>query len=429
MILKKVEITNCIIFLAGFFSFASGFYLKFGSLNLRFYDIFFIPLIIFSLFSIKQIYFTRKELNGIIWVLVLFLWLTLNGAINVLNANPIYSLFIKKYFINKILWILFYVYIYLRFKERLIYFFFLGLSFGLVFNAIMVIGEFITIFHGSIPKYQALNSIGIFVDEKKGMIINQNMIRPTGLTLDPNYAGGYGGIGIIYGEYLKIKKKWNANLIFAFQLIITISIVIIFSRTGLFSLILVYLFTCFLYIFYHKQKQYKPVATNLFIFLIAGIIFSLLYIYNIDNNYFELLYNRLNAKDSSASTRIDYLLAYISTSNVKEALFGVGTNLSGFWLGKSYSFSNGFTEIWSPESNFITFYIEQGIIFILFLIASIWIYIKKLLRIEYFLALILLYINLIGLSYNFLGDRIYYFITTILILYSYKKNNHEDSID
>jgi len=426
MILKKHKLVDLIIFLAGFFSFASGFYFKVGAFHVRLYDLFFYLLIFSSALATEIPFIKKKEIKGLLWILTLFLWLFINGAFNVLNVNSDYSDFFIKYFINKIFWIPFYAFLYFYYRERLIYYFFLGLCMGLTFNALMVIGEFVSIFHGLVPQYKFLNIIGLFVDPKKGMIINQDMIRPSGMTLDPNYTGGYGGIGIILWEYFKFKDNWNSKLVFLMQTIIIISVALIFSRTGLFSFILTYLISLYLYIFYGKKKKYKPLATNVFWVLLIGASVLLIYLNTSDPSYFNILFNRLNAKDSSAGTRIDYLNIFFQKANLKDELFGVGTSQSGFWLGKTGDFSNSFVEIWSPESNIITYVIEEGLVFVFLFLFSIWVYVKKLIKIEYFFGLLLIYINLIGFSYNFLGDRLYYFITVILVLYTYKTYYGED---
>jgi len=94
--------------------------------------------------------------------------------------------------------------------------------------------------------------------------------------------------------------------------------------------------------------------------MVIGVILFGIYIYSFDETTYQLLFDRLMMNDSSAGTRTIYLETYINDASITQLLFGVGTSASGFFLGGE-GFFYGASVVWAPESNFITFFIEQGI--------------------------------------------------------------------
>lgn len=403
----------------GFSSVANGFMFHIGSFNLRICDlVFWILPIYWLVFKVKvRNYYDKSILIGIAFVAILFLWLTFSGFLRLGEYNELYQDFFIKYYANKLIWIPLYMMIFMAYGgERFFYNVLLGISFCLVVNSMFVLYEYNSVLNGQIPSYSFLEMIGLYIDTKKEDVFNQNMIRPTGLMLDPNYTGSYAGIGLIFFDFLYKKTKKIKFIICQFLSII--SIFIVFSRTGLFSLFICFIISLLLYIFAPSKYHCRILSPSMLFLLGIGTIFAGVYIYSFDENTYQFLLDRLIMNDSSAGTRLLYLDVYIEEASISQILFGVGTSGSGLALG-SEGFFYGAEKVWSPESNIITFFIEQGVFFVLLyfiLCCVLWI---KLLRKNYYYALIFFYINFIGVSYNFLGDRVYYSLLVFFVMYSY----------
>ena len=161
--------------------------------------------------------------------------------------------------------------------ERFFYNVLLGISFCLVVNSMFVLYEYNSVLNGQIPSYSFLEMIGLYIDTKKEDVFNQNMIRPTGLMLDPNYTGGYAGIGLIFFDFLYRKTKKIKFIICQFLSII--SIFIVFSRTGIFSLFVCFIISLLLYIFAPSKYHCRILSPSMFFLLGIGTIFAGVYIY------------------------------------------------------------------------------------------------------------------------------------------------------
>lgn len=412
---RRIDDYLCV--LLGFSSVANGFMFRLGAYNLRICDvIFWILLLHFLLIERKKrSFYDTKIIKGIIIVFSLFLWLTISGFFSYADYNDVYQDYFVKYYINKVLWILLYAILYMAYGgKRFLFNLILGMSICVTINSLFVLYEYNSIMHGYLPDYSYLEKIGIYMDSKKDEVINQNMIRPTGLMLDPNYTGGYAGIGVIFFDYLYRQTKSKAYLLF--QIVAVIPMFIVFSRTGLFSLFLSFLFSLFLCLFCNRNRKYKLLSPLIFFLLIVSTVLLGLYIFSFDEAYYESLVDRLTMSDSSVGTRTLYLEYYLQDISMAHLLFGGGTSSAGFMLGRGF---NGIDYVWSPESNVIAFFIEQGFVFLFFYIVLCIYILKRLTVLNYNYALLFLYINSIGISYNFLGDRAFYLLFVSLILWSY----------
>lgn len=417
-----------LFFFCGFFSVANGFFFQVGSFNLRLYDLFFLLLPVYWFFIKEQqkLHFSRKIYIGFSLIFCVFLYFTFSGFFRYGWFNEVYQDFFVKYYINKILWIIIYAIIYMMYGNNLLFYFLCGLSTCIILNSLFVFYEYAVIANGYIPDYSFLESFGLYVESKKNDVINQNMIRPTGLMLDPNYTGGYSGIALIFLDYLRTKsQKW---LFYIFQFLCVIIVLLVFSRTGLFSLLLCFFLSLILYSIY-KKKYTQVHILSLAVFFLGGllVVFYLMYLYTIDESVFEMLVDRLLMNDSSAGTRTLYLETYCNEVDIVNLLFGCGTGASGMILGNIYG-GAGSNEVWSPESNIITFFIEQGLVFICFYFFLTLRISVLLFKKHFYYFLIFMYVNLIGISYNFLGDRIFFFLYVVFCMFSfanregYKKN-------
>lgn len=391
----------------------NGFMFHVGQFNLRVSDVMFFILVA-SLLCICSYYHYRYDhriKTGLGLVFFIFIWLILSGVFNYTSFSAVFQEHFIKYVINKIIWIPVYAVLFMAFGGcNFLKGVLLGISFCSLINVVLIIYEFKSIQNGMLPNYDFIHSVGLYMAEKKNMVINQDMIRPTGLMLDPNYTGGYTGIGLIFFDYLYNNTKKHIYL-FA-SLLCIIPMFILFSRTGLFSLFICFIISVFLKIIYPNRKYRILSKWSIALIIIMGFI-ALSYILSLDDDVYQKMLNRLLMKDSSAGVRMGYLEYYFNRVSILQFLFGVGNAgnfLSGFW---------GSSGVWAPESSVLSMFIEQGILFmIIYIIIVVRIFIR-LLRRNYYYALILAYINLIGLSYNFLGDRVYYFLTCCFILYAY----------
>jgi len=391
----------------------NGFMFTVGGLNLRISDIPFYILIIYWIFfkSRIRLFYSREILRGLGIVFCIFTWIAVSGFLNLSMYSDIYQEYFVKYLINKVLWIPIYAVIYMIYGGKD---FFVGVFWGIsicaLINSGMVLYEYYTIQNGYLPEYEFFKSLGVVMDEKKSMVINQNMIRPTGLMLDPNYTGAYCGIGIIFFDSLYRSSKKKRYLFFS--ILCVVPMLILFSRTGIFSFIMCYIISVFFYL--KNNKRYNLISQKVILIAICAGICIFTYILSLDYGMFERLTDRFLMKDSSASTRTDYIWYYFSLVNPIQLLFGVGN--AGNFLTDFYGYQN---IVWAPESSVITLFIEEGLIFnILFY----WVVVKtffKLIKTNYYYAFIFAYINFIGLSYNFLGDRVYLCLSVLFILYTY----------
>jgi len=405
---------NYSFILTGFLSLFTAFYFKIGSFNIRICDVFFYGLIFLVIWKLakNKTYINLKTivLSSIFILAVLYIFF--NTLKTNVNANQLYASFSTKFFINRYLWIILYILIYLTFKEQFLEKFLEGLAIACALNVVFIIFEFIVIvlFFKS-ANYDFLNNIGIFVEPRKYIVFNQGLIRPTGFTIDPNYAASYAGIALLHYSNKKVLSLKNWLLI--------ASILILFSRSAIFSLIITYLITI---IFNKKNNPNEFNFSNLKILIFSGLsIFALVLFLFPD--FIIGITERLTVKDRSAATRFSYINLYIENTGIIDILFGKGSSSSGYFLN-NFS-SNSFTKkIWSPESNYITIFIEQGLIFTTIFFLIIFFILKKLANINIKYFAIFIYINLMGISYNFLGDRIYpiLFISFSLYAYSYIHN-------
>ena len=114
------------------------------------------------------------------------------------------------------------------------------------------------------------------------------------------------------------------------------------------------------------------------------------------------------------------MYSYFNQADLMSLVFGTGTSSAGLILSNILGLNVG--QVWSPESNYITFAIEQGLFFLIVFFLYLAVVFFRLLRREQIYAYIFLYINLIGLSYNFLGDSIYLFLLVCFTMYAYDNN-------
>jgi len=395
-----------IIFLTGFFSIFNAFYFSFGGLNLRVFDLFFILLFFLSLAVL--IYRPKVERNPHVFIVFgIYIVLTL-GLLSIGDTNQVYIDNAIKGFIHKINWILFYLLIYLVFKDKSIEIFLKGLYFSILMNTLVVIYEFYLINQGIQPGYEFLEKIGLFISEKKMDYFQQNILRPTGVTLDPNYAASYAGIAFLYG-YRKRQLLYKISNVFIF-----LSIFLLLSRTAIFSLLLLILIGFFLYFLYLNRTMFFK-RVHLFL----GVLIVLLSGFIVFSTYpdeTETLVNRFTMQESSALTRWVYIKGFFANMDIQQILFGTGTYSAGYYLSEWSRLSS--ESVGAPESNYIVFLVENGVIFLMLFVFMIVFVTRKLLRKHIKYAYIFMYINIIGIGYNFLGDRIYMYLLITLILYA-----------
>lgn len=409
-----------VLFLLGFLSIWNAFYLSFGGVNLRFYDIMFFVAPMWGVIDLKvnpPLKFSKRINSGCIIVALLFLYFTISGFIHMSNYTPEYSDFFIKYYIHKVIWIVFYLILYLQYGRDVLKYFFLGLFCICVFHVSLVLFEYANIiFSGKIVDFSFFNKIFIQVEAKKYDVYNQGFIRPTGLTMDPNYATGYAGIAFLYTELLKSKQSKYKVWLSVFQYLCLFMTAILFSRTGLFSLMIVIVISALFHIFI-SRKKYKTITPAICVLVVVLICVAISYIGLFNEVLYEQIIQRLSMKDGSSNMRQDYIFTYLNESDTLNVLFGNGTSSAGMVLTQLLGMNSGL--VWHPESSYISLLIEQGVVFLILFFLFLVRLFFKLLKKNQIYAYILLYINVIGLSYNFLGDRIYMFLLVTLTLYAF----------
>jgi len=405
----KFSMNNTIFFLAGFFSIVSAFYLSLFGLNIRIYETGFYLLFLLTIITL----FTKANIRknyGFSLVAIIVIYYFIN-ILQLNNTNDIYEIFGYKYFINKMFFLIVYAIAFVLFREKLLVLFMLGLVYISFLNSALIWTEYLSLLNGTFVSYDFLPSI-VSVDIKKEGIINQGLIRPSGLTVDPNYAAAYLGLSVVFLEKYKVLK--NNFFIFLLQIFFLSTILLIFSRTAMLALILSFLFSVTSFVLYRKKLLLKEIVFMMLILI--GIVLSIL-IADFPDLYENIL-TRLFLEDSSGSTRLMYLEYYFSISNIFHILFGNGSGASGYILSGEFNSSDF---VWSPESIYITLLIEQGLIFlVLFFLMSL-IVLYKLFKKDYIYSLLFVYLLSIGLTYNYLGDRIYLFIYVMLLMFAFQK--------
>ncbi|RYJ50859.1 hypothetical protein DR871_015295 [Flavobacterium petrolei] len=416
-----------ILFLVGFFSFCNGIFIRIDAFNIRFSDFFFysFPVLIFLYF--KKVRIKRTEFFLLFLIFALFMLLVLRGIFP-LVTNATYDSYFVKFLFNRILWIPIYALFYLVFRGKVLFYFSVGLFAGLFFNSVFVLYEYTVIILGKIPDYNMLSSIGVYFDEKKMDIFNQGFIRPTGLMMDPNYTAGYSGIGILFAEKLKLKSKHKYRFIIG-QTFLLIVMFLLLSRTAIFSFLIV-VFVFFLLVLISDRnevlKSFEVIAWRPLVLLICFFILISIVAAGIGIDVWQLLGDRFSSNDSSTATRVSYIDDYFSKVPFLLILFGFGTSRAGVGIDNYVNNHTLSDEVWTPESSILTMMIEQGVLFILlyFILSVIFFY--RLYKIDKYYAAVFMYVNLIGISYNFLGDRLFWFMYIILILTipTYNKNEN-----
>lgn len=322
---------------------------------------------------------------------------------------PIYKVFFIKYLINKLLWFPIYIAFFMLYGgKNLIIGVLWGLGVSSFLNTFIVIWEYISFLNGNPMDYNIIKALGITVADKKLAVFNQGFIRPTGFMIDPNYTGAYAGIGAIMWDYLWAQTKNRKYAIFA--IISIVPMFLLFSRTAIFSFILCFLFSLILRGY---NKKFTIMSPYIIIAFSIVIFFLISYVLAENQELIDNISSRTSMSDGSTMARVGYLEYYFSNVSFKQLLFGVG--MAGSFLSIFF----GSEEVLHPESSYIAMLIECGLLFFLCYVILLFITLKKLLKRDYYFALIFVYLNLIGISYNFLGDRLYYFLVVCFILYTY----------
>jgi len=418
-----------ILFLSGFFSFSNGIFYRLGGISIRLSDLFFYICTALLLFTFRTIKIRRSEFLYLYLILFLCIILILKGIFPLVESLQ-YDRYFNRFFLNRILWLPLYVLIFLVFRNGLLRYFSLGLVLGLLFNSFFVLYEYIVIVYGEIPDYVRLSSLGIYFDEKKFDIFNQGFIRPTGFMMDPNYTAAYSGLGILFAEKLKLNSKYSSIYNIG-QTILLVVMFLLLSRTAIFSFFIVVVIFIFIGLKTGFDTGHYTQVTLARLPLLLLSILLIVASFGVAKNgidVFALLGDRFVSNDSSATTRLLYFEDYFTNVPILLILFGFGTSRAGAGYDK---YVNGLVqteEVWSPESSILTFMFEQGLFFVVFYFILSVFFFFRILKFDRYHASVFMYINLIGISYNFLGDRLFWFLYTVLIL-SIPTNCKYENID
>ncbi|MFD2180172.1 O-antigen ligase family protein [Veronia pacifica] len=276
--------------------------------------------------------------------------------------------------------------------------------------------EYIEILRGTYSVSKTIFGV-INVDPKKITdYINQGFIRPSGLSIDPNFMAGYSGLCIIYlfGVY-KNKSTFSLKR-WTFALPLFFPAFVLLSRTAIFSILITLLIILILSIFgLYRGRKHSLNQLTLLGFSVVSVVFI-----NVVITQPELLENilrRFSVNDGSASQRMEYIKYYLSNNSLSSMFIGGGPYSSGYILGKEF-FGDNF--VWAPESAYLSILIDYGILGFTFFLGVIFYTSLKLYvnRDSYFPVYI--YLCVMPVAYNFMGDRIFLYLITAFSVYAFK---------
>jgi hypothetical protein len=334
------------------------------------------------------------------------------------ELTPDFSSGAVKYFFNRIPWLFAYILMLSILRGLFVEMFIKGFICGTLFNAGLTILEAITFLtSGRGIEYRFLGSIFIQTQAEKALV-NQDLLRPTGVTIDPNYAASYAFLAILLLDFLQSKcsNKRRTILYGLLKIIIFVPAFMLQSRTAIFSFLITFFLSVFLRMFNNKRMVVVP---KLALVVLITLLAAGAYLKTAMPDYYATAYKRILLADQSSGTRMLYLDEYFSrtlnpNSFPYQGLLGHGTGSSGYFLG---NVGYGVEKRWSPESNYLTILIEQGGIFLCFYTLSLAYLFFRLLKYDHRLALCAFYLCTIGLTYNFLGDRVYWiFLVTFMCI-------------
>lgn len=399
--------------LTGFFSLFTAFYFDLGLINVRVNDIFYYMLCLFSFFlCIKKLRIGQPiGYLPIVLTVIVIVFYTFN-LLGVIGLNEVFTRGAIKYFINRIPWLLIYVFILMALGKNFCKEFLNGFIIGALFCSVLMTIE-LTVFlkSGQSINYSFLSHFGVSTEPYKG-ISNQGLLRPSGVTMDCNYSASYAVLAALILDETQLFKK---KLIYSItKLFLILSALIVQSRTAIFGLIGIFLLSV---LFRILNKKFKVIVSKQMIVLIACSITALLYLYYNIPEIFDRSFQRVALADSSSGTRVLYFEKYKdemlkNKNGFLRILFGNGTGSAGYILA---DVGYGKEAYWAPESNYLTFIIEQGIVFLFIFILIVFLSFVKLFELKSNIHIVFIYLLTVGATYNFLGDRVYWLLLLIFM--------------
>lgn len=396
----------------GFFSIISAYLLTVGPVNIRIYEIGFY---IFSCSMVLNVFSIRKVYHRFVIVYILILIFVLITMFSILDYNDIYQSYAFLFLVNKILPIIIYGLCAYYIGKDSIECFLKGLLTICFIGSVFVIIEYTEILRGTYSVSKSILGV-INVDPKKlSDYINQGFIRPSGFSIDPNFMAGYSGLSIIYlfGVYRsKITfsfKRW----VIALPLLFTTFVLL--SRTAIFSTIITLLVVLLLSIL-GMYRHRKHALNQLIVFgvLIVSVVFVNIVV--TQPELLESIIRRFSVSDGSASQRIEYINYYLSKNSIFSMLIGGGPYSSGYILGEGF-FGNYF--IWAPESAYLSILIDYGLIgFVFFISVIIYTSIKLYFNGDNYFP-IYVFLCVMPITYNFMGDRVFLYLITVFAVYAF----------
>lgn len=408
------KIFNAGAFVAGFFSVFTVFYFNLRSFNVRCNDLFYY--VFFVLCGVAFICgqpIRRQGTYPILFMFVVLMFYSFN-IFKTIGISDLYTAGAVKYYFNRIIWLPFYIFIFSLIGLQGMNRFIQGFFWGALFNSCYTLVEYFALFNSIVFDYSFLSKIGISVElQKIEGSINYGLIRPTGVTMDTNYTAAYAGMALVLFEYLKeLKIDCCKSYSGVYKLLLLVPIGAVMSRTAILSIIMVVVLSFFMHLLDKKRQVLMP---YLFIAAVGLSLLLLAFISTVNPWMFKTIIERFTFADSSSGTRFLYLTYFLEHASPYDFIFGGGSSSSGLLLGDYFDSNIG---VWAPESNFLTLLIEQGAVFLVLYCTAIFYVFMRLLKKNYLLSMAFLYVNFVGISYNFLGDRIFWIFWAIFMLFS-----------
>ncbi|WP_031536221.1 O-antigen ligase family protein [Bacillus sp. MB2021] len=254
--------------------------------------------------------------------------------------------------------------------------------------------------------------------------IKDGQFRPSGVSWEPANLS----LSLLMGFIL-------ANGLMG-KILFSLGIILSTSRTG----IIVWLFCLSLYIvIYLRKNAGKKNSQNVkwsniltiyvTVFLMSIIILYLFMATNIVevlNHTFERIISGIANDDSSANQHSNYYwqgINIISSSSIFQMFFGYGTTVAGYPFMESYNIFTWLEYPWTPESDFVTLLVGNGIIG--FIIYYLILYKNLMLNrnnLKYWLMILVIIIS--GIMYVYIRSS--WTLLIILLLYNKSINRGKE---
>lgn len=370
-----------------------------------------------GLLKICQRRFLAYRIGKLPWLFCILVVLSYSfNLAHTTEMNEVFQQGALKSFISRIPWVLVYAFLLSGIGPLYSKPFMSGFIWGNIVNVLIVIIEISLFFtSGSGIDYSPVERLGIVV-QTNNSIENQGLLRPKGVTMDCNYSASFFVLAALLmnaSSFLSIgvKRRWISVVL---RILLIGTAAFVQSRTAVFSYFIVFMISIGVSFIRRKNLVVFPKTTVL---LLLCAIIALVQLSLQNPGFFQNSLIRLQMTDSSSGTRFLYLNDYFQRISNEElspllVFLGNGTGTAGFLLS---DVGYGKNDFWSPESVYLALLIEQGLVFSVLFTCLLLTCCFRLLTKSPKYSMVVLFLILIGMSYNFLGDRVYWILLIVLM--------------